>query len=54
MLVSVVFVVYYTLYSVIYEKPRANAQYESLTRTNFIREGLPKGGHSSTHTRNVP
>ena len=21
-----------------------------LTRTNFIREGLPKGGHSSTHT----
>ena len=22
-----------------------------LTRTNFIREGLPKGGHSSTHTR---
>ena len=25
-----------------------------LTRTNFIREGLPKGGHSSTHTRGVP
>ena len=25
-----------------------------LTRTNFIREGLPKGGHSSTHTRDVP
>ena len=24
-----------------------------LTRTNFIREGLPKGGHSSTHTRDV-
>ena len=23
-------------------------------RTNFIREGLPKGGHSSTHTRGVP
>ena len=27
---------------------------EILTRTNFIREGLPKGGHSSTHTRDVP
>ena len=25
-----------------------------LTRTNFIREGLPKGGHSSTRTRDVP
>ena len=25
-----------------------------LTRTNFIREGLPKGGHSSTRTRGVP
>ena len=25
-----------------------------LTRTNVIREGLPKGGHSGTHTRTVP
>ena len=27
---------------------------EVLIRTNFIIEGLPKGGHSGTHTRSVP
>ena len=27
---------------------------KSLTRTHFIIEGLPKGGHSGTHTRSVP